>query len=99
MTTGIIRIQRTGNTYGVASSEYLVTWPDGTYETIWSPPWHTWDRQQESKEAYRWAAEEWAERQGNPMGPRRFRRTIETLPATPRDGEHATNGCQHWRRR
>jgi hypothetical protein len=64
MTTGIIRIERTGNTYSFASSEFLVTWPDGTCETVWSPPWHQWDKRHESKEAYRWAVKEWERRSG-----------------------------------
>ena len=35
-----IKVERTGRQYSVASSEFLVTFPDGKTMTIWSPPWH-----------------------------------------------------------
>jgi hypothetical protein len=65
MSDGIIRVERTGDTWGIASSEFRVTWPDGTTETVWSSVWHNWDRRHESKHAYKWAVREWQRRQEN----------------------------------
>ena len=35
-----IQIERTGEIFSIASSEFRVTYPDGHVGTIWSPPWH-----------------------------------------------------------
>ena len=34
------KVERTGNVFSFASSEYRVTYPDGVVGTLWSPPWH-----------------------------------------------------------
>lgn len=45
------RIKRTGNVYSIASTEYRVTYPDGHVGTIWSPPWHDLDDDDEDAAA------------------------------------------------
>lgn len=40
-TTGKIQVERTGNIYSVAGSEFKITYPDGKIEKVWSSPWHT----------------------------------------------------------
>lgn len=45
------RIERTGNVYSIASTEYRVTYPDGHVGTIWSPPWHDLDDDEEDAAA------------------------------------------------
>ena len=57
--SGIIKISRTGRQYSIASSEFLVTYPDGSTELIWSTPWHEWTEEQESIEAYKEASKHW----------------------------------------
>jgi len=54
-----IIISRTGGQFSVASSEYLVIFPDGTQMTFWSPPWHPWTEEEEDKEALLYAEELW----------------------------------------
>jgi hypothetical protein len=44
-----LKVERTGRQYSIASSEYLITFPDGTQETIWSPPWHEYTEEEEDK--------------------------------------------------
>ena len=38
-----IRIERTGEVFSFASTEYRVFYPDGTEWRLWSPPWHEMD--------------------------------------------------------
>jgi len=37
-----IKIKRTGREYSMASCEFQITYPDGTEENLWSPPWNEW---------------------------------------------------------
>jgi hypothetical protein len=46
-----IKIERTGNIYGIASTEYRVTYPDGYIGSLWSPPWHELDDKEEDEAA------------------------------------------------
>lgn len=57
-----ISIERTGNTFSIASTEFLITFPDGTTETLWSPPWHEMDKELEDARALEHAAKLWADR-------------------------------------
>lgn len=36
----VVAVRRTGRVYSIASSEFSVTYPDGSEGTLWSPPWH-----------------------------------------------------------
>jgi hypothetical protein len=58
-----IKVERTGNCYSIASSEYLVTFPDGSIETIWSPPWHEWEEDEEDAKALEYACKLWYAKQ------------------------------------
>lgn len=57
-----LKLERTGNVFGIASTEYKVTFPDGTTQSIWSPPWHELDDDEEDAEALKYAERLWAER-------------------------------------
>lgn len=46
-----IKLERTGNIFSFASTEYQVTYPDGHVGTLWSPPWHEWNDNREDAEA------------------------------------------------
>lgn len=52
-----MKIKRTGNIFSYSSSEYEVTYPDGFIGTIWSPPWHEWDDEEEDRRAKEYAEE------------------------------------------
>ncbi len=54
-----IAVKRTGRVKGIASSEFEITFPDGTKSAIWSPIWHDWDKQTESEQAYLQALKMW----------------------------------------
>jgi len=41
-----VNIQRTGNVFSVAGSEFIVT-VDGNEYKLWSPPWHEWNQIEE----------------------------------------------------
>lgn len=58
-----IRVERTGRGYSIASSEYLVTFPDGTTQTIWSPPWNDFTPEEEDKCALEYAKQLWKEKE------------------------------------
>ena len=60
---GEIRVERTGAQYSMASSEYRVTFPDGTTMTIWSPPWHEMAPDEEDERAMDEARRLWVKRQ------------------------------------
>ena len=62
-TTDEIKIERTGNIFSIASSEYLVTFPNGDKTRIWSPPWHEKTPEDEDAGALEYAKELW--RDGN----------------------------------
>ena len=53
-------LERTGNIFSFASTEYRVTYPDGHIGTIWSPPWHELDDDEENNEALK-TARRWYE--------------------------------------
>jgi hypothetical protein len=38
-----IKITRTGNVFSFTSVEFLVEFPDGSSQSIWSPPWQMGD--------------------------------------------------------
>jgi hypothetical protein len=40
-------IVKTGNIWSVASTEFIVTKPDGTTTKVWSPPWHEYNDEDE----------------------------------------------------
>ena len=40
-------LERTGNVFSFASTEYRVTYPDGHVGVLWSPPWHELSEQEE----------------------------------------------------
>lgn len=43
----VLRVERTGNNYSIASSEFRVIMDGGTAESIWSPPWHDMEPEEE----------------------------------------------------
>lgn len=45
------KLERTGNVFSFASTEYRVTYPDGFVGTLWSPPWHELDDDEEDAAA------------------------------------------------
>lgn len=61
-TTAVIKIERTGRVFSIASTEYTVTYPDGSkQESVWSPPWHDWDDEEEDARTLLWAAQKWVD--------------------------------------
>lgn len=58
-----IRIERTGNIFSLAASEYLITFPDGSTQTLWSPPWHELDDLEEDAAAHAEARKLWQAKQ------------------------------------
>lgn len=54
---GEIGIRRTGNIYSIASSEFEVTYPDGSRGTVWSPPWHEMSPKEEEDAARQYASD------------------------------------------
>jgi hypothetical protein len=50
-------LERTGNVFSFASTEYRVTYPDGHVGTLWSPPWHEDDDDVEDAKALEAARE------------------------------------------
>jgi hypothetical protein len=54
-----VRVLKTGEIYSIASTEYIIIFPDGTGETLWSPPWHELSEEEEDIEALRIAKEKW----------------------------------------
>ena len=57
-----IKIERTGDLFSFASTEYRVTYPDGYIGSIWSPLWHELDDDEEDAEALRYAQDQWGKR-------------------------------------
>lgn len=57
-----ISVERTGNIFSIAGSEYLATFPDGSTQTFWSPPWHDYDSEEEDANALLYAAQQYAEK-------------------------------------
>jgi hypothetical protein len=54
-----IKIQRTGKVYSIAASEYLITFPNGFQQTIWSPPWNDFTEKEEDDHALEYAEMLW----------------------------------------
>jgi hypothetical protein len=59
-----ITIERTGGLYSFSSVEFLATFPDGTQERIWSPPWSDldYDDPKQDEGALKYALELWEKR-------------------------------------
>jgi hypothetical protein len=57
-----LKVERTGKQFSIASSEFLITFPDGTTETIWSPVWNEYTEEQLDKAAKFRAEWLWNER-------------------------------------
>jgi hypothetical protein len=55
------KVERTGNIFSIASSEFRVTYPDGHIGSVWSPPWHNMPPEEEEAAAVRYAKELFAE--------------------------------------
>jgi len=58
-----VRIERTGNIFSFAATEYKAVFPDGTETSIWSPPWHEWDDEEEDRRSLEYAQKLWKEKQ------------------------------------
>lgn len=58
-----LTIEKTGNIFSIAASEYKVTFPDGSTQTLWSPPWHEFDPEVEDAGALKQTAIIWFEKQ------------------------------------
>lgn len=52
------KMERTGNIFSISSSEFLVTFDDGSTMKVWSPPWHENDPETEERLALEWAMKE-----------------------------------------
>lgn len=50
-----LTVTRTGNVFSIASSEFSVTYPDGSEGVIWSPPWHEMTPAEEESSARQYA--------------------------------------------
>lgn len=76
MSLNDMKVERTGNTYSIASKEYLVTFPDGTQQTIWSPPWNSYDNEKDEDDAaLEYAVEIWISRSPMSGGMKNFIKT------------------------
>jgi len=51
----VVAVQRTGRVYSIASSEFSVTYPDGSEGMVWSPPWHEMTPAEEESSARQYA--------------------------------------------
>ena len=51
----VVEVRRTGRVYSIASSEFRVTYPDGSEGVVWSPPWHEMTPAEEESEARQYA--------------------------------------------
>ena len=54
-----IKIIRTGRVVSIAGSQFLVTFPNGDQISLWSPPWHEMDQDEEYKGAVTEASQLW----------------------------------------
>jgi hypothetical protein len=54
-----IIVERTGRARYMASTEYDVTFPDGSKQRIWSPPWHDHNNREEDENALKYAQNLW----------------------------------------
>lgn len=50
-----LTVTRTGNVFSIASSEFNVTYPDGSEGVIWSPLWHEMTPAEEESAARQYA--------------------------------------------
>lgn len=55
----MIKVEKTGRHYSLASNEYLVTFPDGQTLKLWSPPWNELSDFEEARLAIEKANEIW----------------------------------------
>lgn len=58
-----IVVRRTGRVYSFASSEFIVTYPDGSEGVVWSPPWHDMTCEEEELAARMYAIGLYAKRE------------------------------------
>lgn len=56
---GDIRIVRTGRIYGIASSEFMIVYPDKEIGILWSPVWNEWGKKMELDRAGKKALDLW----------------------------------------
>lgn len=56
-----ISVRRTGGAFGIAASEYEVTFPNGCTETVWSPVWNDYSPDREDAGALKWGVDRWVE--------------------------------------
>lgn len=59
----VLTVEKTGNIFSMAGSEYKITFPDNSIQTLWSPPWHDFDPEVEDAGALKQAAVIWFEKQ------------------------------------
>lgn len=62
-----ITVERTGNIFSFAASEYLVTFPNGDKTRIWSPPWHEMKKNEEDISALEFAKKIWEDKSYTPI--------------------------------
>lgn len=65
MTENVETVVRTGQAYSIASSEFLITYKDGTALSVWSPPWHDFSPEEEEKGAREYAEKEFLKRRND----------------------------------
>jgi len=62
MSEFVVSVERTGNVYSIASSEFLVTFVDGTTMNVWSPPWNDMTPEEEEAGAVGYAEKQYLAR-------------------------------------
>lgn len=62
MSEFVVSVERTGNVYSIASSEFLVTFVDGSTMSVWSPPWNDMTPEEEEAGALRYAEKSYLDR-------------------------------------
>ena len=73
MSDASVRVERTGNVFSFAATEYRVAFPDGATVLIWSPPWHEMGDAEEDAAALEYASALWQAKQAGVEMPRRWR--------------------------
>lgn len=51
-----IKVERTEQEYSISSSQFKVTYPDGTVGFVWSPVWHDMSYPEEELAAFEYAS-------------------------------------------
>lgn len=57
-----VEVRRTGEIFSISGSQYLATFPDGSTQTFWSPPWNDYSTEEEDAHALEYAAKQWTEK-------------------------------------